>query len=583
MNTGAFLLLSVPGFPLLMALVLALGGIRKTTLLLAPWMALPALLMTFSVTPGTSLEMSWLLLGSSLGIDETGRVFLFFTSLLWLLAGIYAAGYLASQAARLRFFTWYLFAMAGNLGLILAQDLAVFYTFFALMSFASYGLVVFEGTAEALRAGRIYIILVVIGEVLLFAGFVLAAQAAAGNIELDTVQQVIVGSAKQDWIIGLIFLGFGIKAGVIGLHFWLPLAHPVAPTPASAVLSGAMIAAGLLGWLRVLPLGEASFAGWGEAMTLVGLGSLYYAVLVGVVQQNAKTVLAYSSISKMGIMTMGIGLGMLAPQVWPLTLIAILIFALHHALVKGGLFLGAGMAAKAAGSKMQRRLIIGGLLILSLSLAGAPLTSGMLAKLLFKFPMMQITTPLLDWAQILLTLSALATTLLMARFLYLVWPQREVTEKNVAAPLTMWWSWLFLLAVVVMSPLFIPLVTENLHLSLEMLLGALWPAVVGGIGAALVWLVVRRRRLPALLDVPPGDVLFIVEKVIYPSLAAFLAWVFVTFPKAISSLFSACCGWRGNELFSAVVESYGSRLARWNTAIILLLATGLLVVVLLIH
>lgn len=418
MNAGAFLLLTAPGFPLLMALVLALGGIRKTTLLLAPWMALPALLMALTVTPGTSLEMSWLLLGTSLGLDETGRIFLLFTSLLWLLAGIYATDYLPGQAARLRFFIWYLFAMAGNLGLILAQDLAVFYTFFALMSFAAYGLVVFEGTAEALRAGRIYIILVVIGEVLLFAGFVLAAQAAAGNIEFDTVQQVIAGSAKQDWIIGLILLGFGVKAGVIGLHFWLPLAHPVAPTPASAVLSGAMIAAGLLGWLRVLPLGEESFPGWGQAMIIVGLGSIYYAVLVGSVQQNAKTVLAYSSISKMGIMTMGIGLGLLAPQIWPLVLVAILIFALHHALVKGGLFLGAGMAAKAPGSRMQRRLIIAGLLILSLSLAGAPLTSGMLAKQLYKYPLMQMTTPLLDWVQILLNISAVATTLLMARFLY---------------------------------------------------------------------------------------------------------------------------------------------------------------------
>ena len=583
MNAGNFLMLSVPGLPLLMALILVLGGIRKTTLLLAPWMALPALLMAFTVTPGTSLEISWLLLGTSLGIDETGRVFLFFTSLLWLLAGIYAAGYLSSRAARLRFFTWYLFAMAGNLGLILAQDLAAFYTFFALMSFASYGLVVFEGTAEALRAGRIYIILVVIGEVLLFAGFVMAAQAAAGNIEFELVQQVIAGSVKQDWIIGLVFLGFGIKAGVIGLHFWLPLAHPVAPTPASAVLSGAMITAGLLGWLRVLPLGEASSVGWGEGIILVGLGSLYYAVLVGVVQQNAKAVLAYSSISKMGIMTMGIGLGMLAPQVWSLTLTAILIFVLHHALVKGGLFLSVGMAAKAAGSKMQRRLVIGGLLILSLSLAGAPLTSGMLAKQLFKFPMLQITTPLLDWAQILLTLSALATTLLMARFLYLVWPQREVTEKNAAAPLAMWWSWLFLLAVVVMSPVFIALVAENLHWSLEMLLGALWPVAVGGICAALVWLVARRRRLPPLLDVPPGDVLYILEKVIYPSLAAFLAWVFVSFSKAIASLFSVCGGWRGNEIFSAVVDTYGSRLARWNTAITCLLVIGLLVVLLLTH
>lgn len=582
MSLDAFLLLLVPLLPLCFALALMWRNIPEVTLLLAPWVAFPAVIMALTMTPGTTLELPWMLLGSSLGIDETGRVYLLFTSLLWLLAGNYATGYISSRIARIRFFIWYLFAMAGNFGLILAQDLALYYTFFALMSFASYGLVVFEGTPEALRAGRIYIILVVIGEALLFAGFVLAAWTTGGQIEFVNLRPLLAESEIQDWVFGLVLLGFGIKAGVLGLHFWLPLAHPVAPTPASAVLSGAMIAAGLLGWIRVLPLGQAIFPDWGEVIIMGGMASVIYASLIGCLQHNPKTVLAYSSIGKMGIMTSGVGLGMLSPESWPLMLTAILIFALHHALVKGGLFLGVGMAAVAPGSKFQRRLIIAGLSILALALAGAPLSSGMFAKQLFKFPLMPMPPSLLDWAGILLTVSSVATTLLMARFLCLVWPQREIIVKNSGRPLAMWWPWLSLVVCVIFLPVYIWLHERNLQWSSKILLDALWPIVVGGVISVLVWFTLRRRTLNKRFNVPPGDILVIVEHVIYPLLSTFLSWIFVTFSSLMLSLNTMVAGWRGKGFLSAVADSCENRLARWNLAMMLLLATGLLVVLLLI-
>lgn len=112
---------------------------------------------------GTTLELPWLLFGTRLGFDETARIFLFFTALLWLVASVYTVGYFKDCSSRTRFFTWFLLAMAGNLGLILAQDMVIFYTLFSLMSFASYGLVVHHRTPEAFRAGQVYIILVEIG------------------------------------------------------------------------------------------------------------------------------------------------------------------------------------------------------------------------------------------------------------------------------------------------------------------------------------------------------------------------------------------------------------------------------------
>ncbi|MGE5306870.1 MAG: proton-conducting transporter membrane subunit [Alphaproteobacteria bacterium] len=118
----------------------------------------------------------------------------------------------------------------------------------------------------------------------------------------------------------MILTAFAIKAGALGLRFWLPLADPAAPVPASAVLSGAMIKAGLLGWLRFLPLGEASLPGFGYFVIAGGLGAAFFVTLIGVTQKNPKTLLAYSSISQMGIITTGVGTGLVQPGI--LTLVA---------------------------------------------------------------------------------------------------------------------------------------------------------------------------------------------------------------------------------------------------------------------
>ena len=577
MNT--ILLLLAPVFPLLLAIGLMTGLLRQVTFRLAPWAALPALVLSLTSMADSKLELPWLLLGAQMGLDDTARYFMFFTSLLWLVAAIYTVGYLSQHAARARFFIWFLLAMTGNFGVILAQDLSLFYTFFALMSFASYGLVVHERTKDALRAGRIYIILVVVGEVLLFAAFALSAH-AADSIAFDAVRQALATSEIRDWIIGLALLGFGIKTGVIGLHVWLPLAHPVAPTPASAVLSGAMIATGLLGWLRILPLGEVTLTGWGEILTIAGMASVYYAVLVGLMQNKAKTVLAYSSISKMGIMTVGIGLGLIAPQSWPLLLTAILIYATHHGLAKGALFLGVGMASSPPVSKIQRRLIIMGLLLPALSLAGAPFTSGMLAKQMFKLPMMSLTPPLLEYLTILFTLSAVATTLLMVRFLYLVWPKYEMLSENDSQPASMWWSWLFLLAAVVMSPVFIILIHPTLHLSMPILASALWPVVIGGVIAISVWLTTR-HRVRHLWSLPPGDILVIVERWIYPLFVSVFSLAIATVSKGVSLLGSIGAKYANEKSVTNALDICENQLGRWAVALILFLIVGVITVALL--
>ncbi|MEX2162829.1 MAG: proton-conducting transporter membrane subunit [Sulfuricaulis sp.] len=146
----------------------------------------------------------------------------------------------------------------------------------------------------------------------------------------------------------LLLIGFGVKTGVLGLHVALPLAYGVTPAPGAAALASAMIKAGLLGWLRFLPLGF-PVPEWSAIFIALGLAAALYGVVIGLVQREPKVILAYSSISQMGLITVGVGLGLAAPAAAVPALFALTLYALHHALVKGALFLGEGLHRAAAG------------------------------------------------------------------------------------------------------------------------------------------------------------------------------------------------------------------------------------------
>ncbi|MDQ4106380.1 MAG: NADH-ubiquinone oxidoreductase, partial [Actinomycetota bacterium] len=240
--------------PLSLAAAMFVSLLRSLAQALAPFSTMPALGLALSGT-GSSAEIPWLLFGIQLGLDGTTRVFLLFTAVLWTLAGLYARSYLKEDPKKYRFFASYLVTMTGNLGLIMARDLASFYLFFTLMSFTAYGLVVHEGTNRVRYAARVYLVMTVIGEAFILPAVLITA--ATGATDLDAVAAGVAIAPTRDLIIALALVGFGVKAGALVLHVWLPLAHPAAPTPASAVLSGTMIKAGLLGWVFFLPLGEA--------------------------------------------------------------------------------------------------------------------------------------------------------------------------------------------------------------------------------------------------------------------------------------------------------------------------------------
>jgi formate hydrogenlyase subunit 3/multisubunit Na+/H+ antiporter MnhD subunit len=506
-----------------LAVLLMFRRARPAALALAPWAALPAFLVALAGWPGAIVEIEWLLLGAAFGLDEARRGFLLLTAALWLAGGVAAGAYHRADPRRTRLFGFHLVTLFGNLGLVLAQDAVSFYLFFLVMSFAASGLIVHVASPEARRASRVYLVLVVLGEALLLPGLWMAVAGATSFGLADVAANV----AERGGITMLLLAaGFGVKAGVLPLHVWLPLAHPVAPTPSSALLSGAMIKAGVLGWITFLPLGLGSYPGLAAVFILGGVSAAFYGAAVGVVQSKAKTVLAYSSISQMGYMTAAVGIGLMHADAWPLAAAAVAVYALHHALAKGALFLGVGVVENARGER-ARGFALALLLVPALALAGAPLTSGLIAKTMLKEAATQLQALGNAPLDLLLGLAAFATTVLMARFLYVLarkegGARREVRAKRRRRGL--WPPWLGLIAasaalgvmpgvVPGLMSFLIGVPAETAAVGISAWWSAMWPLGLGIAAAAGVLLL--QRRGVTLLDprrasppIPEGDILW---------------------------------------------------------------------------
>lgn len=466
----------------------------RWAVLALPVAAVPALAVALG--GGASTRADWLLLEVALSSDPLARVFLAGAALLWIAAGMAAHGTLTPP--RRRFAALGLLALGANVTLVLAADAVTFYAGFAVMTFAAYGLVVHDGTAFAHRAGRAYLVMSVLGEMALLAGVLLAVH-VAGTAMLDALPAAVAGSEHRGPIVGLLLVGLGVKAGLAGLHMWLPLAHPAAPAAASALLSGAMIKAGLLGWLRLLPLGEAAMTGAGGALVGLGLVGVFGAVAVGLTQRAPKVNLAYSSVSQIGLAVTVVGLAIAEPAVAPAARSATAVFALHHGMAKGALFLIVGT--------LRGRAALAGTALAAAALAGAPLTSGFAAKALFK-DVAEAAGPLGAAVVAALPWTSVATALLMARLLWL-------QVQRAPLPLTRW-SWVgsaLALAGALTATWGLPAAraagVAGIDPGAASALGeATWPLLVAAVPVALALL--RPVRVPEL---PAGDVLRLVTPI----------------------------------------------------------------------
>jgi formate hydrogenlyase subunit 3/multisubunit Na+/H+ antiporter MnhD subunit len=561
--------------PLVAALV-ALGPWRIRGWLLS-LSALPALVLGVAGPPTADVEFDWVAMGGRLALDGPSRLLLVGTAALWTAGGVFARRRPGPQGG---FAPLFLLAMAGNVGLLLAADAVTFYALFSLMTIAGYGLVVHERSAAALRAGRVYIALAVAGEMAIFTGLVLAVS-AAGTSELAALGPAIAGSDQRDLTIGLLLAGFGVKAGVVPLHLWLPLAHPAAPVPASAVLSGAMIKAGLVGWLRVLPVGEVALPGWSTFVIAAGLLTAFAGVAIGLTQRDAKVNLAYSSVSQMGIITVLVGTALGEPDAAPLAVAGAATYALHHGFAKASLFLGVGLIRTEADPR-RHRLLLAGLSLAAVSLAGLPLTSGALAKYAMKDSIGLLPSGTAGLVTVALAFAAAGTTLLMGRLLLLV---RRPVDDGPPAPeqAALLVPWAALLVAVAVAGWVVPGAVLDVSLptwSAAVLWDGTWPVLVGATLLAAgtgLW----RRWGVAVPAIPAGDLVVPVEAA---GQAARTAWRRRVTPLA------EVVAVRGRALreraYLAVlpggeVDRLDVRLTRWRVAGVLFVGLGAVLAVLL--
>jgi formate hydrogenlyase subunit 3/multisubunit Na+/H+ antiporter MnhD subunit len=275
----------------------------------------------------------------------------------------------------------------------------------------------------------------------------------------------------------------------------MPLNYSAAPIAAAAVLSGAGVKAGVIGLIRFLPFGGAAMGGWGETLLALGFLSAFYGVALGLTQKNPKAVLAYSSISQMGVIVAALGAMLAEGRVGPSSEIAF--YAANHLLVKAALFLT--IVPLMARRTESAALVLAA--VLALSLAGLPLTGGALAKLALK------ATFDAGPETVLANLSSIGTALLMTHFLNCIVAQRPDIAEDCPATLVRFWPAVVLGAILLPWALYPVAGDVSKALQLGNVLDALWPAAVGAVLA-----VALSRTGLSLPRVPAGDSVVLYER-----------------------------------------------------------------------
>ena len=490
---SAWLWLFVPLAPLLAGLGLLTLRDRAIGWL---WLAcVPALAMVIWPMPALDLPMLWE--GVRWGADDLlSRAWLGFTALLWGCAGVFASSSQRDDPKRMRFWTFWLLALSGNLLLIIATDALSFYLGFSAMSLSAYGLIVHQGGPGPRRAGRLYLQLAICGEMALLAALMLRSHAADGDFSFVAWQTLPMDGLT----LLLLLIGLGLKAGFWPLHVWLPLAHPAAPAPASAVLSGAMLKAGFLGLWRCLPEQDSLLSGWADVLLAVGIFGAIYPALLGLCAGKAKAVLAYSSVSQMGYLLMLLALAWHHPQQRQALTVVLVLYGVHHGLAKGALFLAAGLIH--AGRLPRSGWLL--LAVPALAIIGLPLTSGGAVKTALKDAWHAgAFEAWLPW----LTVSSLTTALLLTRALWLL--HRDAADApSGRPPVLQVLPWGLLSSLSLLLPWAWPALREPMLHGLYPggIWAALWPLLVA-LGVAGV-AITRGWAVPAWLASMPDPVLW---------------------------------------------------------------------------
>ncbi len=390
------IMIAIVGFPILMTPVIMYScrfseKLRNTLSIItsAIVFVLTLLLYPFVIDGG---EIQFTLfevlpnLEISLRLDILSFCLAVLASFIWFLCTVYSLDYMAKEHACGRYYPVLIFTLGSCQGIFFAGDLFSLFVFFELMSLIAYILVIHEETEEALKAGYKYLVMTIIGGLALFFGMIIIFE-LGGTVSLG-VGVIIEESSALAFLAFICFLiGFGMKAGMFPLHVWLPDAHPVAPSPASALLSGIMLKTGAYGLIRVIfhvfspELMKSS--GWDLVLSVLAVITILLGSAVALTQTDIKRRLAYSSISQLGYVLLG--LSILNSN----AVIGAVFHIFSHAFMKSVLFLAAGaiiwntgkrQIADLKGIGREMPVTMGCFSVAALAMIGIPPLNGFLSK-----------------------------------------------------------------------------------------------------------------------------------------------------------------------------------------------------------
>jgi len=410
-------------------------------------------------------------LGITLVYDHLTALVSLAVNIVGMAALLFSVRYLDHYTGRWKFFSLFMLMLAGLNGVTVTGDLFNLFVFIEISAISSYALVAFGTDFDELEAGFKYMVIGEIGGFTILLAIALL-YARASSLNMAVVSQVIAGFGHTPlfWlIVGAFLVGFAVKMAMAPFHAWLPDAHPSAPAPVSALLSGVFIKVlGVYAMSRVMfnvfGLSRANAPTFFNLLLAFGVLSIVAGGLLAYAQKDYKRLLAYSSVSQIGYILIGLGIG----NYWGI--VGALFHLLAHALGKSLLFMASGSVEHATGTRDLEKL--SGLeqsmpvtawshLLGSLSLAGVPPFAGFFSKL---FLIIGALSARMYWLAILAALFSTVTLSYLIKVVNKAFFVRKGTEPSPAreAPATMAAAMLFLVALAVLFGIGFKPVLDNL-------------------------------------------------------------------------------------------------------------------------
>ena len=339
-------------------------------------------------------------MGLHFAIDGFRVLYGLIAAFMWMISTIFSKEYFIHYRNRNRYYFFLLMTLGATMGVFLSSDLYTTFIFFEIMSFTSYVWVAHDEKKESLRAAETYLAVAVTGGLVMLMGLLLLYR-ETGTLEINGIYEgcrnIMAGSGTEAgrrtlYIAGACMLfGFGAKAGAFPLHIWLPKAHPVAPAPASALLSGILTKAGIFGILVISCRMFLYDVKWGTLVLLIGVATMLLGAVLALFSINLKRTLACSSVSQIGFILVGIGMQGLLGSGNALAVRGSLLHMVNHSLFKLVLFMAAGVVYmnihkldlnEIRGFGRKKPLLHFIFLMGALGIGGIPLWSGYVSKTL---------------------------------------------------------------------------------------------------------------------------------------------------------------------------------------------------------